>query len=137
MGVVGYTDAGAPCGESHHRAHLPDCIVLEIRDRRENRESVSAILRDLQAREYKVARSHVYRVAEYECRAAVAHTYRRTSRLRDARMAQGLTQTELARRAQVVSRSLQRYEQRHRTPPDSILARLAAVLGLEPAALRG
>lgn len=137
MGVVGYTDAGMPCGEAHPRAHLPDCIVLEIRDRRENRESVAAILRDLQARDYKVARSHVYRVADYECRAAVAHTYRRTSRLRDARLAAGLTQAELARRAAVHPWTVQRYELQHRRPPDAILARLAAILGLEPAALRG
>lgn len=137
MGVVGYTDAGVPCGESHPRSHLPDCIVLEIRDRRENRESVAEILRDLQARDYKVARSHVYRVAEYETRATVAHSYRRTSRLRDARVAAGLRQVDLARRAGLCRLSLLRYEQHKRVPPSPVLERLASVLGVDAAALRG
>ena len=78
MGVRGYTLEGLPCGETHPRAHVPDCIVHEIRDRVENRrEAIAAIVADLQARDYRVTRSHVYRIANYETRAAVAVEFRR------------------------------------------------------------
>ena len=77
MGVRAYTDEGLPCGETHPRAHVPDCIVHEIRDRIENRrEGVATILTDLHERGYRVARSHVYRIAAYETRAAVPHEWR-------------------------------------------------------------
>lgn len=137
VGVVGYTDAGVPCGESHPRAHLPDCIVDEIRDRRENRESVRSILVDLRAREYRVGRSQVYRVAEYQCRAAVPFRVERSSRLRDARTAAGMTTEALARAASVCRLSLLRYELRRRVPSAAVLARLAASLGVDPAIIRG
>lgn len=74
----GYTLEGLPCGETHPRAHVPDCIVHEIRDRVENRrEAIAAIVADLQAREYRIARRQVYRIAAYESRAAVAVEFRR------------------------------------------------------------
>lgn len=78
MGVRGYTLEGLPCGETHPRAHVPDCIVHEIRDRVENRrEAIAAILADLQAREYRVSRRQVYRIANYQTRAAIAVEFRR------------------------------------------------------------
>jgi len=78
VGVRGYTAEGLPCGETHPRAHLPDCIVIEIRDRVENRrEGVAAITADLQAREYRVCRRTVERIAAYESRVATPAEWRR------------------------------------------------------------
>lgn len=78
MGVRGYTLEGLPCGETHPRAHVPDCIVLEIRDRVENRrEAIKAVLADLRARDYVVSRAQAYRIVNYETRAAVAVEFRR------------------------------------------------------------
>jgi hypothetical protein len=77
VGVRAYTDEGLPCGETHPRAHVPDAIVHEIRDRVENRrEGVAAILADLRAREYVICRRTIERIAAYETRAAVPHEWR-------------------------------------------------------------